>query len=101
MITAITLGMMMTIGCKKKGCKDINATNYDPQAQREGTCTYPSPIEDCTCGIIANDGITDGCHWLEIRNNCSGNKKQFCFDEDVWMNNYVGNEFCVSNVSEW
>lgn len=62
--------------------------------------------EQCNCGTIANDGIStnaDGsyCYWLEIRNDCSGNKKQFCFDQDVWSNNYVGDHFCVSNVTSW
>ena len=58
-------------------------------------------LEDCQCGIIANDGIDDGCYWLEIRNDCSGNKKKFCFDTDIWMNNYVGDHFCVTNVEPW
>ena len=36
--------------------------------------------ENCNCGTVANDGIStnaDGssCYWLEIRNDCSGNKK--------------------------
>jgi hypothetical protein len=54
----------------------------------------------CNCGTIANDGA-DGCYWLEIRNDCSGNKKTFCFDEDVWMNAYVGSSICVSNEQPW
>jgi len=59
--------------------------------------------DQCNCGTIANDGIDSAtnCYWLEIRNECSGNKKKFCFDEDVWMNNYVGDRFCVSNVTSW
>lgn len=57
----------------------------------------------CNCGIITNDGIDtqSNCYWLEIQNNCSGNKAQFCFEYSVWMNNYVGNKMCVSNVSNW
>ena len=60
----------------------------------------------CNCGTIANDGIStnaDGssCYWLEIRNDCSGNKKKFCFDQDVWTNNYVGDPFCVTNEPAW
>ena len=31
----------------------------------------------CNCGTIANDGIDGSCYWLEIRNDCSGNKKKF------------------------
>jgi hypothetical protein len=57
--------------------------------------------EECNCGTIANDGIDNGCYWLEIRNDCSGNKKKFCFDEDIWTNNFVGDRFCVSNVTSW
>lgn len=58
-------------------------------------------IKPCNCGTIANDGIDNGCYWLEIRNDCSGNKKKFCFDQDVWMNAYVGTYFCVTNEPQW
>lgn len=57
--------------------------------------------EQCNCGTIANDGIDNGCYWLEIRNDCTGNKKKFCFDEDVWMSAYVGSNFCVTNQGQW
>lgn len=57
--------------------------------------------ENCNCGTIANDGITDDCYWLEIRSDCSGNKKKFCFDQDVWFTNYVGDHFCVTNQPDW
>jgi len=57
--------------------------------------------EQCNCGIIANDGVDNGCYWLEIRNDCSGNKKTWCFDEDVWMNAAVGSHFCVTNETSW
>lgn len=57
--------------------------------------------EPCNCGTIANDGIDGDCYWLQIRNDCSGNKKKFCFDQDVWMNAFVGENFCVTNQPEW
>lgn len=59
--------------------------------------------EDCTCGVIANDGVdyNPTCYWLEVRNNCSGNKKKFCFDQDIWMQSGVGEDFCVYNVQPW
>jgi len=63
------------------------------------SCTKEN--EKCNCGIIANDGINNGCYWLEIRNNCSGNKKTWCFDQDIWTNAFVGEEFCVTNVDSW
>jgi len=61
--------------------------------------------ETCNCGTIANDGIDynngNYCYWLEIRNSCSGNKKTFCFDQDVWMEANPGEIFCVYNVESW
>lgn len=57
--------------------------------------------EPTSCGVITNDGITNGCYWLEIRNACSDNKKQFCFDQNVWMSAYVGSNFCVEGVQPW
>ena len=70
------------------------------------SCSKEEETKNCNCGTIANDGIDsniDGssCYWLEIRSDCSGNKKKFCFDQDVWMNNSVGNNFCVTNQSGW
>jgi hypothetical protein len=63
-------------------------------------------VENCNCGTIANDGIeinSDGslCHWLEIRNACTDNKKTFCFDEDIWMDANPGENFCVTNETGW
>ena len=56
---------------------------------------------DCNCGTILNDGIDNGCYWLEIESQCSGNPKTFCFDQSVWMDNYVGGYFCVYNENVW
>ena len=56
---------------------------------------------DCNCGTILNDGIDNGCYWLEIESNCSGNPKTFCFDQSVWYDNHVGDYFCVTNESGW
>jgi len=80
-ITVIITMLFVVIGCKKE-------------------------VENCNFGTIANDGIStnsDGssCYWLEIRNTCTDNKKKFCFDEDIWMNAHVGEQFCVSNQPTW
>jgi hypothetical protein len=60
-----------------------------------------SKDEECNCGIIVSDGITGDCSWLDIRNDCTNNTKRFCFDEYTWANNYVGDNFCVTNESQW
>jgi hypothetical protein len=56
--------------------------------------------QNCQCGIIVDDPITT-CYTLAIRNECSGRVKSFCFDQNVWFNNYVGDRFCVSNAQPW
>ena len=58
------------------------------------------------CGIIIDDPLVtdaDGNlnYGLTIENDCSGNSKTFYFTEDVWMNNFVDDYFCVENVSSW
>ena len=58
-------------------------------------------IKPCNCGTVANDGITTGCYWLEIRNDCSGNKKQFCVDRDIWMTAHIGTNFCLAGEPRW
>ena len=78
--------MMIFTSCKKEDPDDSGGSNSGGQ---------------CNCGIIVNDGIDNNCYWLEIRNECSGNKKTFCFDQDVWMNGHPGDRFCVTNVSSW
>jgi hypothetical protein len=62
--------------------------------------------ETCNCGTITEDGISfnsDGstCYWLEVRNDCSGNKERWCFDYDVWFDGNPGENFCVTNVESW
>ena len=64
------------------------------------SCEKEEKLE-CNCGTIANDGIENNCHWLEIRNFCSGNKKKFCVDQDIWMDAYVGSDFCITNTTSW
>lgn len=83
----VILGLLITFSITLTSC--------------EKESLYQDEIDSCTCGTIANDGITNGCYWLEIRNDCSGNKKKFCFDQDVWMNNYPGDRFCVQGVDAW
>jgi hypothetical protein len=55
----------------------------------------------CNCGTVANDGIDGNCYWLELRNNCTNNKKKFCVDKDKWMEAYAGTEFCITNTDKW
>ena len=64
-------------------------------------CKKKEIVCDSSCGTITNDGIDGTCYWLEVQNECSNNKKTFCFDESVWMTHYVGESFCVTNEPSW
>ncbi len=59
--------------------------------------------ENCNCGRITNDGvdIATNCYWIEIENDCSGNRKTFCIDQDKWWDANAGEDFCITNVSSW
>ena len=65
------------------------------------SCTKEDLCSQTNCGVIVDDGITAGCYWLDIRNDCSNNVKRFCFDTNTWLNAYVGTDFCVTNESGW
>jgi hypothetical protein len=65
------------------------------------SCKKEETLCTSNCGTIVNDGIDNGCYWLEIQNECTGNNKVFCFDQNTWQNNYVGGSFCVTNEPSW
>lgn len=67
------------------------------------SCNKEELCASSNCGVIVNDGIdlSTDCYWLEIQNECSGNNKVFCFDQNTWMTNYVGDNFCVIGQSGW
>lgn len=59
-IAALTLG---TVSCKKEGCTDPTATNYDEKAKKDdGTCVFPEePVDETTVYVSSN--ITTNTTW--------------------------------------
>ena len=55
----------------------------------------------CNCGTITDHTSNNNCYWLEISNDCSGNKKSFCVDWSTWVQAYVGTEFCMKKPESW
>lgn len=39
-LTMIFIGLIFLTSCKKKGCTDYNADNYDSSAEKSGTCYF-------------------------------------------------------------
>lgn len=61
----IILGLALSIiSCKKEGCTDENATNYNAEADvDDGTCIYPEPEPDPRDPFIGNYWVTDSL-WI-------------------------------------
>lgn len=59
-IAALTLG---TVSCKKEGCTDETATNYDSKAKKDdGSCVFPEePVDETTVYVTGN--ITSNTTW--------------------------------------
>jgi hypothetical protein len=58
MLSALTLG---AVSCKKEGCTDTTATNYDDKAKNDdGSCTY-AVVEETTLNVSSN--ITTNTTW--------------------------------------
>lgn len=46
------------ISCKKKGCTNANATNYDSEAKKDdGSCVFPTPATEPVWNSLLCDGI--------------------------------------------
>jgi hypothetical protein len=53
----------------------------------------------CNCGIIMSDYVSN--YSVDIKNDCSGNVKNWVLSEGDWMNAYVGNRYCITNTTSW
>ena len=55
--------------------------------------------EPCNCGIIQSDNAQN--YSVVIKNECSGNNKEFVLSESDWMTAYVGTHYCITNTTSW
>lgn len=56
-IVLIALSMSIVTSCKKKGCSDLDADNYDSQAEKSGTCYYRYSKTTSTVSVIAPSSV--------------------------------------------
>lgn len=70
-LIAICIGAMTLSSCKKKGCIDPTATNYNENAKKDdGSCTYAEPVPDPVPSIPFTAKV-DGVEFIEDNLNAS------------------------------
>jgi len=59
MLSALTLG---AVSCKKEGCTDSTATNYDSKAKKDdGSCVAATVVDESTINVTSN--VTTNTTW--------------------------------------
>jgi hypothetical protein len=53
----------------------------------------------CNCGEIVSDNVSN--YSVTIKNDCTGNYKEFILNESDWMSAYVGKNYCITNSGKW
>jgi len=56
-------------------------------------------VEPCNCGTVISDRVSD--YSVVIKNNCSDNERRFILDPSDWVNAFVGESFCITDVTSW
>jgi len=57
--------------------------------------------KNCNCGIVVGDNVKNQIFYLDVKNNCSKNKRTFQVDEKEWMDAHIGSEVCFTNSNSW
>ena len=55
----------------------------------------------CSCGVITDEGLEDGCNFFIVKNDCSGKTKKFCMSTSDWVNFNVGENICLYDKKPW
>jgi len=56
-------------------------------------------VTPCNCGVVQSDRATD--YSVVIKNDCTNNEQRFTLDYADWMKAYVGESFCITDVTSW
>ncbi len=62
LVLSVAMVAALATSCKKSGCTDPTATNYNEKAKKDdGSCVYPEPDDETTVRITSN--ITTNTTW--------------------------------------
>jgi nitrous oxide reductase accessory protein NosL len=64
-----------------------------------GSCKKKEDEGPCNCGVVQSDNVQN--YTVVIKNDCTGNNKEFTLSEADWMKAYVGSNYCITNASKW
>ena len=62
----MTLTVYTSCSCKREGCIDVNASNYDDKAKNDdGSCIYPGCTDATAINYEPKANIDDGsCYYI-------------------------------------
>ena len=63
------------------------------------SCKKKEDEGPCNCGIVQSDNVAD--YSVVIKNECSSNNKTFTLSAGDWMNAHPGQDYCITNVTNW
>jgi hypothetical protein len=55
--------------------------------------------QPCNCGTIMSDNASN--YSVDIKNDCSGNIKNWVLAPTDWYTAYVGSHYCITNTTSW
>lgn len=56
-------------------------------------------VQPCNCGVVMSDRVSD--YSVVIKNDCTNNEQRFILQPSDWMKAYVGEPFCLTDVTSW
>jgi hypothetical protein len=100
----IFISILFFTSCKKKGCTDVNADNYDSQAEKSSTCLfrYGKTVSVFTPSSVNYDPIDEPDLYIRFSKSSSS---QWDYATTVVNNSYTltasfNNEFLFTN-EQW